>query len=35
MRAGAGWYAMEVDWKLEGEPGEVPKLYIKQARPLQ
>ncbi len=29
------WYAMEVDWKLEGEPGEVPALYIKQARPLQ
>jgi hypothetical protein len=33
--AGIDWYAMEVDWKFEGEPGEEPLLYIKQARPLQ
>jgi hypothetical protein len=31
---GAGWYALEVDWKFDDKrsPGE-PSLYIKQARP--
>jgi hypothetical protein len=33
--SGVDWYAMEVDWKFEGEPGEEPALFIKQARPLQ
>lgn len=28
-----GWYAMDVEFKFDGEPGEVPRLYIKQARP--
>lgn len=28
-----GWYAMDVEFKFDGEPGEVPKLFIKQARP--
>jgi len=28
-----GWYALEVDFKFDGEPGEKPQLYIKQARP--
>jgi hypothetical protein len=28
-----GWYAMDVEFKFDGEDGEVPKLYIKQARP--
>jgi hypothetical protein len=30
----SGWYALEVDWKLDDKrsPGE-PSLYIKQARP--
>jgi pyruvate,water dikinase len=28
-----GWYAMDVEFKFDGEPGEVPKLYVKQARP--
>ena len=32
---GVEWYALEVDWKFEGEPGEEPRLYIKQARPFQ
>jgi hypothetical protein len=27
------WYAMDVEFKFEGLPGEVPALYIKQARP--
>ena len=27
------WYAMDVEWKFEGEPGEEPTLFIKQARP--
>jgi hypothetical protein len=33
--AGLDWYAMDVEWKFEGEPGEEPALYIKQARPFQ
>jgi pyruvate, water dikinase len=28
-----GWYAMDVEFKFDGEPGEVPKLAVKQARP--
>jgi pyruvate,water dikinase len=28
-----GWYAMDVEFKFDGDPGEVPKLYVKQARP--
>ncbi len=28
-----GWWAMDVEFKLEGEPGEEPLLYVKQARP--
>lgn len=30
---GGGWYAMDIEWKFEGEPGEEPTLFIKQARP--
>lgn len=33
--AGKPWYAMDVEWKLEGLPGETPRLFIKQARPFQ
>ena len=33
--AGQGWYAMDVEWKFEGLPGEEPRLYVKQARPHQ
>jgi hypothetical protein len=33
--AGVDWYAMDVEWKFDGEPGQVPSLYIKQARPYQ
>jgi hypothetical protein len=29
------WYAMDIEWKFEGEPGQTPQLYIKQARPQQ
>jgi len=28
-----GWYAMDVEFKFDGAPGEVPVLAIKQARP--
>lgn len=28
-----GWYAMDVELKFDGEPGEVAPLWIKQARP--
>ena len=28
-----GWYAMDVEFKFDGEEGEVPKLVVKQARP--
>ncbi len=27
------WYAMDVEFKLDGEPGEEPALFVKQARP--
>ena len=27
------WYAMDVEFKFDGEPGERPVLYVKQARP--
>ncbi|HRC58895.1 MAG TPA: PEP/pyruvate-binding domain-containing protein, partial [Kofleriaceae bacterium] len=33
--AGKPWYAMDVEWKFEGEPGQTPQLFIKQARPFQ
>ena len=29
----AAWYAMDVEFKFDGLPGEEPALYIKQARP--
>ncbi|WP_395835342.1 PEP/pyruvate-binding domain-containing protein [Archangium violaceum] len=33
-RAGhTGWYAMDVEFKFDGEPGEPPRLSVKQARP--
>jgi pyruvate, water dikinase len=28
-----GWYAMDVEFKFDGGPGETPKAVIKQARP--
>lgn len=28
-----GWYAMDVEFKFDGLPGETPELAIKQARP--
>ncbi|MCY1023024.1 PEP/pyruvate-binding domain-containing protein [Pyxidicoccus sp. MSG2] len=28
-----GWYAMDVEFKFDGEPGETPRVVIKQARP--
>jgi hypothetical protein len=27
------FYAMDVEFKFDGEPGEEPALFIKQARP--
>jgi hypothetical protein len=27
------FYAMDIEFKFDGEPGEEPKLFIKQARP--
>jgi pyruvate,water dikinase len=30
---GVDWYAMDIEWKFDGEPGQEPALYIKQARP--
>jgi hypothetical protein len=27
------WWAMDVEFKFDGEEGEVPKLQVKQARP--
>ena len=27
------WYAMDTEFKFDGEPGEEPTLYMKQARP--
>jgi hypothetical protein len=32
---GVDWYAMDVEWKFDGAPGETPALFIKQARPYQ
>jgi pyruvate,water dikinase len=33
-RAGnTGWYAMDVEFKFDGEPGQTPTLVVKQARP--
>jgi pyruvate,water dikinase len=28
-----GWWAMDVEFKFDGEPGETPRLFVKQARP--
>ena len=28
-----GWYAMDIEFKFDGEAGQVPKLFVKQARP--
>lgn len=27
------WWAMDVEFKFDGEPGETPELFVKQARP--
>mgnify|MGYP006149336249 CR=1 FL=1 len=27
------WYAMDVEFKFDGEAGEAPALFVKQARP--
>jgi len=27
------WYAMDVEFKFDGDPGQEPALYVKQARP--
>jgi pyruvate,water dikinase len=27
------WWGLEVDFKFDGEQGQAPSLYIKQARP--
>jgi hypothetical protein len=32
-RDSTAWYAMDVEFKFDGETGEEPALYIKQARP--
>jgi len=29
----SGWWAMDVEFKFEGEPGNEPELFVKQARP--
>ncbi len=29
----AEWWAMDVEFKFDGEPGESPQLFVKQARP--
>ncbi len=31
--ADGSWWAMDVEFKFDGEPGEVPSLFVKQARP--
>lgn len=31
--APSAWWAMDVEFKFDGEPGEVPQLFVKQARP--
>lgn len=33
--AGQAWYAMDIEWKFDGLPGQPPALFIKQARPFQ
>ncbi len=33
--ASDGWWAMDVEFKFDGEPGETPPLFVKQARPFQ
>lgn len=33
--ARGAWWAMDVEFKFEGLPGEEPQLYVKQARPYQ
>lgn len=30
---GVTWYAMDIEWKLDGADGEEPRISIKQARP--
>ncbi len=30
-----GWWALDVEFKFDGEPGEEPQLFVKQARPFQ
>ncbi|MEZ4467627.1 MAG: PEP/pyruvate-binding domain-containing protein [bacterium] len=32
---GRAWWAMDVEFKFDGAPGEEPALFIKQARPYQ
>jgi hypothetical protein len=27
------WWAMDVEFKFDAEPGETPALFVKQARP--
>jgi hypothetical protein len=31
--AASSWWAMDVEFKFDGEEGEVPPLFVKQARP--
>jgi phosphoenolpyruvate synthase/pyruvate phosphate dikinase len=33
LGAANSWWAMDVEFKLDGEPGETPLVFIKQARP--
>ena len=33
--AGATWWAMDVEFKFDGLPGQEPELFVKQARPYQ
>lgn len=33
LSGNTGWYAMDVEFKFEGEEGEEPILHVKQARP--
>lgn len=30
---GAGWWAMDIEFKFDGEPGQEPQLFVKQVRP--
>ena len=32
---GPQWWAMDCEFKFDGEPGETPALFVKQARPYQ